>query len=147
MVSGEQKSTTSSAEFTLSVAVGPIADRRVLTSSFALPAAAAGLPVADRLPLTPDLLLRTARFALLVAAFPNTNRRVRITGMGVSTAAARLACDSSCVPASPALSLVPPQALRCIGRHNLCVLDAASSAVPQVREPPQISNVHSPPYI
>ena len=60
--------------------------------ALACPAAAACLLlVADRLLLTPDLLLCSARLALPVAAFPITNRRVRITGMGFSTAAARLA--------------------------------------------------------
>ena len=177
MVFGGPKSKTSSAEFTLSVAVGPIADRRELISSFGLPAAAADLLVAcrlrltrglllcstclalpitlppvavrhvliaglrflasaacllvaDRLLLTHGLLLRTARLAIRVAAFPITIRRVRSTGMGYSTATARLAIRVA-LHAAAAAGVASPQALQCLrsaqSMHTRCSVYRRSS--------------------
>ena len=82
---GVPNSKTSSAEFTLSVAVGPIADRRALTSSF-------GLQVLSRADCNSRtaLLLRSARLALPITLPPVAVRHVLISGLRFSACASCL---------------------------------------------------------
>ena len=113
--------------------------------------------------LTHGLLLCSARLALQVAAFPITIRRVRITGTASPQRlhALRFELRSMQLWERPRLppTLERPRPLGCNelrldtsftmppARHNLCILDAASSAGPQVTQLPRISEVRSSPYI